>query len=255
MVRFAERFNLQHAVAFGVCLLAIWTSSPPWLSASMPHLSWLLPLLLLCLLGLAVWWCWPPYDCAAKLRVAGRLTTSASDDDRSRGVQLYLRIVAEHGPVLEACLNLAACHEHGLGVEESLSTACAWYESAALQDHASAQTRLAHYLFGAASASGSGATLASEGGKPDVKRAMALWEAAAAQGDVEAMDQVGHRYIEGAEVAGVTQDLKRTERWWGRAVRRPATPTADLPQLGVGPRGLRRTPVGPREGAGSAVGR
>ena len=50
-------------------------------------------------------------------------------------------------------------------------------------------------------------------------RAMALWEEAAGQGDVEAMDQCGHRYIEGAAVAGVPQDLAKVAHWWGRAAR------------------------------------
>ena len=66
--------------------------------------------------GLVVtaYWCWPPYDLAAKLRIAGRLTTSADEAERRRGVGLYMRIVEEHGPSLEACLNLAACHEVAL---------------------------------------------------------------------------------------------------------------------------------------------
>merc|ERR1719424_1442398 len=33
------------------------------------------------------------------------------------------------------------------------------------------------------------------------------------------MDQCGHRYIEGAAVAGVPQDLAAVARWWGRAAR------------------------------------
>lgn len=48
-------------------------------------------------------------------------------------------------------------------MEESLAAACGWYEHAAAQAHPAAQTRLAHYLFGAASVSGSGATLALDG--------------------------------------------------------------------------------------------
>eukprot|EP00964_Phaeocystis_antarctica_P139069 scaffold103779_cov51-Phaeocystis_antarctica.AAC.2 len=110
-------------------------------------------------------------------------------------------------------------NQAGLGCEESLATACEWYERAASQEHPAAQTRLAHYLFGAASASGSGATLLDDGGARDVPRAMALWEEAAGQGDVEAMDQCGHRYIEGAAVAGVPQDLAKVAHWWGRAAR------------------------------------
>ena len=177
-----------------------------------------IPWALVCLLLLVIaYWFWPPYDLAAKLRVAGRLTTSADEAEMRRGVGLYMRIVEEHGPSLEACLNLAACYETGLGCEENLAVACKWYERAASPACPAAQTRLAHYLFGAAS--GSGATLLDHGGTRDVARAMSLWEEAAGQGDVEAMDQCGHRYIEGTEVAGVPQDLAKVVRWWGRAAR------------------------------------
>ena len=176
------------------------------------------PWALVCFLLLVIaYWFWPPYDLAAKLRVAGRLTTSADEAEMRRGVVLYVRIVEEHGPSLEACLNLAACYETGLGCEENLAVACKWYERAASPACPAAQTRLAHYLFGAAS--GSGATLLDHGGTRDVARALSLWEEAAGQGDVEAMDQCGHRHIEGTEVAGVPQDLAKVVRWWGRAAR------------------------------------
>ena len=121
-----------------------------------------------------------------------------------RGVGLYMRI--EEHALAEACLNLAACYETGLGCEENLAVAC--NGTSARLPACLGQTRLAHYLFGAARAA---ATLLDHGGTRDVARAMSLWEEAAGQGDVEAMDRCGH-HIEGTEVAGVPQDLAKVVR-------------------------------------------
>ena len=75
------------------------------------------------------------------------------------GLRLYHRLEERHGLLLEAQLNIATCYEHGLGTTENLRQACTWFARAAELGDSGAQTKLAYYLFGAASASGSGQEL------------------------------------------------------------------------------------------------
>ena len=100
--------------------VSLFGANQPWQPSEAERpIPWALAcFVLLSGLVIAAYWCWPPYDLAAKLRIAGRLTTSADDAERRRGVDLYMRIVEEHGPSLEACLNLAACHEVALTAVE-----------------------------------------------------------------------------------------------------------------------------------------
>ena len=110
MVGPTHRALLVVLIGVGVSFFGV---GQPWQpSAADRPVPWVRVCFLL-LVGLVItaYWCWPPYDLAAKLRIAGRLTTSADEAERRRGVGLYMRIVEEHGPSLEACLNLAACNE------------------------------------------------------------------------------------------------------------------------------------------------
>ena len=167
-----------------------------------------------------------------ELHRAASLTTSDTVSRQAEGLRLYHMLGEQHGPLLEAQLNIATCYEHGLGTTENLREACTWFAHAAQLGDSRAQTKLAWYLFGAASASGSGQELSER----HVPRAVELWEKAAAQGDLDAMHQLGHRYLEGevgatfgaryagdlhpstnAGVHGVPKDLDRMKFWWTKA--------------------------------------
>ena len=96
-------------------------------------------------------------------------------------------------------------YEKGLGIVQDYQQAFAWYQKAANQGFAGAQSNLGMMYY------------TGQGVAQNHQQAVAWWQKAANQGDIEAQYNLGNIYI-------IAQDHQKAIAWWQKVLAQPDTP-------------------------------
>ena len=111
----------------------------------------------------------------------------------------------------DAIIRVGNAYCNGHVVEEDATKACEWLQMAAAMGNAAAQSAVAYFLFGAGTPNKKDKI-----GYRHVPRAVHWWSKAAAQGDIDAMTQLGARLWEGEEVWTRTAMPGAAQAWLTR---------------------------------------
>ena len=96
-------------------------------------------------------------------------------------------------------------YEKGLGIVQDYQQAFAWYQKAANQGFAGAQSNLGMMYY------------TGQGVAQNHQQAVAWWQKAANQGDIEAQYNLGNIYI-------IAQDHQKAIAWWQKVLAQPDRP-------------------------------